>query len=145
MKFIKNQLVGKDAVYAGDPKLQKEKRKFAVLSYDTADGEYSLVWDKLYNELKGAGVDVKGHVSYFLNCPPSRPTRQTIVQKLKAIDATTMIFTGDPIAPDLLHQEADAAEVLPRVGDVGHGLSPTPTCSRASSTRRSGSTRSVCR
>ena len=113
MQFVKNQLVGKDTIYAGDPKFQKEKRTFVVLSYDTADGQYTAVWDKWINELKGAGVDVKGHVSYFLNLPTVQADAQTIVQKLKAIDATTVIFTGDPIAPIYFTTEATKQKYFP--------------------------------
>ncbi|HEY1740978.1 MAG TPA: hypothetical protein VGI86_19850, partial [Acidimicrobiia bacterium] len=113
VQFVKNQLVGKDAIYAGDTKFQKEKRTFAVLSYDTSDGQYTAVWDKWINELKGAGVDVKGHVSYFLNLPTVQADAQTIVAKLKAIDATTVIFTGDPIAPIYFTKEATKQKYFP--------------------------------
>ena len=66
-EMIKKQLVGKDAIYAGDPSCRAEPRKFALLSYDTADGEYKDSWDTFYKDLKAAGAAGGRHVSYFLN------------------------------------------------------------------------------
>ncbi len=112
-EFVKKQLAGGDAIYAGDKKFQHEKRTFTILSYDTSDGQYTPVWNHWISELKAAGVDVKGHVSYFLNLSTLQADAQTIVAKLKAINATTVIFTGDPIAPIYFTKEATKQKYFP--------------------------------
>ena len=97
--MIKSLLVGKNAVYAGDPKLQKEPRRFALLSYDTPQGEYTDSWNQFYNDLKATGAQVAGHVSYYLNPATLPGDARTIATKLKATGATTIVFTGDPLFP----------------------------------------------
>ncbi len=112
-EFVKKQLVGKDAQYAGDPKFQHEKRTFAILSYDTQDGGYKPVWDNWKKELEAAGVPLKGQVNYFLNIPTVQSDAQSLVQKLKAINATTVLFTGDPFTPIYFTKEATKQGYFP--------------------------------
>lgn len=101
-ELVKKQLADKNAVYAGDDALRKEPRRFALLSYDTPNGEYKESWDNFYNDLKDAGLPLAGHVSYFLNPSSLAADGRTIANKLKATGATTIIFTGDPIFPQFL-------------------------------------------
>ncbi|MDQ1383177.1 MAG: hypothetical protein QOG65_556, partial [Actinomycetota bacterium] len=61
VSFIKQQLVGKPAQYAGDPAFRTQKRTFAFVSYDTNDGRFKASWDDMVKELKDAGVDLKLH------------------------------------------------------------------------------------
>jgi hypothetical protein len=113
VEFVKKQLLNQDAIYAGDPKFKTEKRTFAILSYDTSDGQYKAVWQNWIKQLRAAGVPVKGQVDYFLNIPTVQADAQTIVQKLKALDATTVIFTGDPLAPIYFTKEATKQNYFP--------------------------------
>jgi len=99
--FIKNQLADKNAVYGGDD-VKSKPRTFALLSYDTPDGEYKDSWDTFYNDLKTAGVPVVGHISYFLNPASLAADGRTVATKLKSTGATSIIFTGDPIFPSYL-------------------------------------------
>jgi hypothetical protein len=99
--FIKNQLADKNAVYGGDD-VKNKPRTFALLSYDTPDGEYKDSWDNFYNQMKQAGLPVAGHVSYFLNPASLAADGRTVATKLKATGATTIVFTGDPIFPSFL-------------------------------------------
>ena len=112
-EFVKKQLVGKDAQWAGDPKFQHQKRTFAILSYDTSDGGYKPVWDNWKKQLEAAGVNVKGQVNYFLNIPTVQSDAQALIQKLKAIDATTVLFTGDPFTPIYFTKEATKQGYFP--------------------------------
>ena len=101
-ELVKKQLLGKKAVYAGDPALRAKTRSVALLSYDTPNGEYKKSWETFYNDLKAAGVPVVGHISYFLNPTSLATDGRTVANRLKATGATTIIFTGDPIFPAYL-------------------------------------------
>jgi len=100
-EWISKQLAGKKAEFGGDDVKDKD-RTFALLSYDTPDGEYKESWDRFYNLLKDADVPMVGHVSYFLNPASLAADGRTIANKLKATGATSIIFTGDPIFPSFL-------------------------------------------
>jgi len=110
--LIKAQLLGKDAVYAGAA-LKNQPRKFALLSYDTPDGEYKASWDQFYDDIKATGAPVVGHVSYFLNLATLTTDARTIATKLKATGATTIVFTGDPIFPEYLTKAMTAQNYFP--------------------------------
>ncbi len=58
--FIKNQLAGKPAKWAG-PQLVGKPRTFTMLTYDTPDNQYKSAWDDLETKLKATGVDLVDH------------------------------------------------------------------------------------
>jgi hypothetical protein len=101
-ELIKNQLVGKDAIYAGDPQMQHQPRRFALLSYDTPDGRYKASWQEFYKDLQKAGATTVGHISYFLKQSTLVNDARTVATRLKATGATTIVFTGDPLFPSFL-------------------------------------------
>jgi Periplasmic binding protein len=106
VELIKKQLEGKDAIYAGDPKLQKEKRKFALLTYDTPDGQFKPVWDAVSKEMAADGMPLATHVSYFLDLTTAQADARTLITKLKTSGATSVIFSGDPLMPEYFTAEA---------------------------------------
>jgi Periplasmic binding protein len=106
VELIKKQLEGKDAIYAGDPKLQKEKRKFALLTYDTPDGQFKPVWDAVSKQMAADGMPLATHVSYFLDLTTAQADARTLITKLKTSGATSVIFSGDPLMPEYFTAEA---------------------------------------
>jgi hypothetical protein len=106
LELVKKQLAGKNAVYAGDAKLQKEPRKFALLSYDTPDGQFKPIWDAFSKAMKDQGTPLITHVSYFLNLTTAQDDARTIITKLKSSGATSVIFSGDPLLPKYFTAEA---------------------------------------
>jgi hypothetical protein len=106
VEFIKKQLEGKDAIYAGDPKLQKEKRKFALLTYDTPDGQFKPVWDEVSKQMAADGMPFVTHASYFLNLTTAQADARTLITKLKTSGATSVVFSGDPLMPEYFTAEA---------------------------------------
>jgi hypothetical protein len=113
LSYLKNQLVGKDAIYAGDPKFRTQKRTFAFLSYDTNDGQFSVSWDNFTIQLKDAGIPLKLHHSYFLDPTTIPTTAHQIAVALKQANATTVIFTGDPIMPAYFTKDATQQGYFP--------------------------------
>jgi hypothetical protein len=127
--FIKNQLLGKDAVYGGAD-VKSKPRTFALLSYDTPDGEYKDSWDTFYSDLKAAGVPVVGHVSYFLNPASLAADGRTVATKLKSTGATSIIFTGDPIFPAYLTPQMTQQAYFPEWVMAGTVLADTNVFAR---------------
>jgi len=128
-ELIKAQLLGKPAVYAG-PGLSSQPRKFALLSYDTPDGEYRASWDQFYSDLQGIGAPVAGHISYFLNLASLATDARTVASRLKATGATTIVFTGDPIFPNYLTHAMTAQGYFPEWVMAGTVLADTNVFAR---------------
>ncbi len=131
-ELVKKQLGDGKAIYAGDPELQKQPRRYALLSYDTPNGEYKESWDNFYNDLKAAGLPLanNGHVSYFLNPQSLAADGRTIANKLKATGATTIIFTGDPIFPAYLTKNMTEQGYFPEWVMAGTVLADTAVFAR---------------
>jgi Periplasmic binding protein len=113
VEYIQKQLLGKNAVYAGDPSFHSEKRTFALLSYDTLDGQYKDSWDNFVLQLKDAGVPLKLHKNYFLDISKIPETAHEIAVALKQANATTVIFTGDPIMPKYFTEQSKIQNYFP--------------------------------
>ncbi len=113
IEFVSKQLEGKLAQYAGDAKYKTQKRRFVILNYDTAEGAFTKVWDDWEAKLKAKGVNVVGRVPFRLNVATVSQDAIPVVQKLKALDATTVIFTGDPFTPQFFTKEATKQNYFP--------------------------------
>ena len=131
VKFIKQQLVGKPAQYAGEDDFKTKTRTFALLSYDTNDGRYKPAWDNFVQQLKDAGVPLVLHKSYFLDIAQLNQTAHDIGVALKQANATSVIFTGDPIMPSFFTKEATAQNYHPEWIMAGTVLADTSVFGRS--------------
>jgi hypothetical protein len=113
VEFVKKQLAGKNAEFAGDPKYVDKKRSFVILSYDTPTGQFKETWTKWKSDLEDAVGESVEQVNYYLQVATVQADSQVIVQKLKAIDASTVIFTGDPFTPIYFTKEATKQGYFP--------------------------------
>lgn len=127
--FIKDQLAGKPAQYAG-PALKGKNRTFTMLTYDTPDNQYRSAWDDLDKKLKATGVNVVDHVDYFLNIPTLQSDARTIATRLKQKNATSILFTGDPIFPIFLTTEMTKENYFPEWVMSGTVLADTNVFAR---------------
>ncbi|HEX5615914.1 MAG TPA: ABC transporter substrate-binding protein, partial [Acidimicrobiia bacterium] len=112
-EIIETQLVGKPAEYAGDEELRDQERSFALLTYDTPEGDFTPAWDGFKARLEDAGIELAAHVSYFLDLATAPSDARTVVTRLKDSGATTVIFSGDPFMPIYFTQEATAQGYFP--------------------------------
>jgi len=131
VSFIKQQLAGKPAIYAGDPAFHTKTRTFALLSYDTNDGRFKASWDNMVTELKAAGIPLVLHKSYFLDITQLNQTAHDIAVALKQANATDVIFTGDPIMPRFFTTEASAQNYRPEWLMAGTVLADTSVFGRS--------------
>jgi hypothetical protein len=129
-EYIKKNLVGKPAIYAGDPAFRTKTRTFAFLSYDTNDGRFKGSWDAMVTELKNDGIPLVLHKNYFLDITQLNQTAHDIAVALKQANATDVIFTGDPIMPRFFTAEATAQNYRPEWIMAGTVLADTSVFAR---------------
>ena len=111
-ELIEKQLVGKPAQYGG-PDVNGKPRKFALLTYNTPDGQFTSSWDILEEKVKATGADLVARVTNYLDIPNLERDGRLVAAKLKATGATTIIFTGDPITPAFFTKEMTKAGYFP--------------------------------
>jgi hypothetical protein len=130
VQFIKQQLAGKPAQYAGDPTFKTKTRTFALLSYDTNSGRFKASWDNMVSQLKDAGIPLVLHKSYFLDFNALTQNAHDIAVALKQANATSVIFTGDPLMPQFFTKEATAQDYHPEWIMAGTVLADTSVFGR---------------
>jgi hypothetical protein len=101
--YVASKLNGKDAVWAGDPKMHTRTRKFIVVnetSEPPAPGTAELT-QVLTRKLTAGHVDMTSPTTlkYTLDLTTLPAQAATLAEKLKSSGATSVIFAGDPIMP----------------------------------------------
>jgi hypothetical protein len=130
IEILRKQLAGKVASFAGDPDLQRRTRRFALVAYDTPDGDFTLSRQHFLTELRAAGIRPAEVVTYFLDLAKAQEDARTMVSKLKSSGATSIVFTGDPLMPKYLSEEATRQQFFPEWILSGTVLADTTTLGR---------------
>jgi hypothetical protein len=129
-ELIKKQLLGKPAEWAG-PDQKGKDRTFTLLTYDTPDAQFKPAWDDLAKRLKDAGANIVAHVDYYLNFNTLAADARTIAAKLKKANATSIVFTGDPVFPASLTKEMTTQGYFPEWVMSGTVLADTNVFARS--------------
>ncbi len=104
-ELIEKQLAGKNAEFAGE-EFQDEPRRFVLLTYDDAENNFKEPWDNWLADLQAKGIDVADErVVFTLDLARAAEDTQIVVRKLREINATTVVFTGDPLMPGYFSAE----------------------------------------
>jgi Periplasmic binding protein len=111
-EFIGQQLVGKNAEFAGDEAFRSQPRRFGLVWLDSSD-ESPAINDRFVELLAAEGAEVVENLPYELVPTTLQAAASQIVAKLKAAGVTSVIFVGDPIAPREFTREATAQEYSP--------------------------------
>ena len=110
-EYIGKRLAGEPAIHAGDEELQDQERVFGIVYLETGPQSAEQV-DALEDALNAEGVELAERVPY-----PSpvdlQATADGIIAQLKDAGVTSVLFTGDPIAPSDLTRAATAQEYFP--------------------------------
>jgi Periplasmic binding protein len=101
------------AVLAGDPALQQRDRRYAIVHYDTADGEHQPVFEAMRDALADQGIELTTDVEYQLDLARMQENARTMITRLKDAGVTTVVFYGDPLSPSALTKEATAQGYAP--------------------------------
>ncbi len=129
-EFVVKQLKGKNADFAGD-EFKGKPRTYAILSYDTKDGQYKASLDQWQSDFEAQGVHIIGRKDYFLDVNTVQADAATIIQKLKEFNATTVIYTGELFSPRYFTAEATKQKYFPEWVISGTVLADTAIAARS--------------
>lgn len=111
LEFIGKQLVGKNAVHGGTA-VQATPRSFGLLYLESSGASKELA-DAFAAGMADLGAPFAEMVSYELNPATIQQQASQVITKLKAAGVTTVVFSGDPVAPRDFTREATAQEYFP--------------------------------
>jgi hypothetical protein len=101
------------AELAGDEAIQSQDRKYALLHYENADGDFAEVFEAWQEELPANGIELTTDIEFTLDLARAQENARNYITQLREQDVTTIIYTGDPITPASLTAEATAQGYYP--------------------------------
>lgn len=111
LEMIEKQLINKPAEYAGE-NFQTTTRTFALVYIQSSQASQDLA-DSYAAGMEAMGVPFVDIIPYTLDPATLQATASQVISKLKADGVTTIIFSGDPVAPRDFTREATAQEYFP--------------------------------
>jgi hypothetical protein len=124
--YIGSQLGNRPAAFAGDPAMRHEKRKFGLVYISTGQ-ESNTQTDDLVQSLGKLGVTLSARLAYS---SPVTIDAVGLIAKLKAAGVTSVIFSGDPVAPGALTRAATSQNYFPEWIISGAALTDTAIFAR---------------
>lgn len=127
-EYVGKRLKGGKALHAGDPALQSKERVFGYVYVASSDSSKQL-YDRFVEELRGYGVSLANVESYAL--PTDLPnTARDMITRMKEKGVTSVLFMGDPLAPQTLTKIATEQQFFPEWIITGSALVDTAAFSR---------------
>ncbi len=111
VEFLTKQIVGKNAEYAGD-EFVDQPRRLGLLYLESSGASKDLA-DAYVAAMEAAGAPFAEVIAYELNPATIQATASQVISKLKSAGITTIVFSGDPVAPRDFTREATAQEYFP--------------------------------
>ena len=111
VEFIQKQLIGGNAEFGGDEFVDRP-RAFGYLYLETSAASKDLA-DAFVQKMSDAGAPFAEVVAYALDPATIQATASQAISKLKSAGVTTVVFSGDPVAPRDFTKEATAQEYFP--------------------------------
>ncbi|MEX1105344.1 MAG: hypothetical protein WEB78_04035 [Ilumatobacteraceae bacterium] len=129
IEFITKQLVGKNAEFGGDA-VKAQPRTFGYLYLDSSGASKDLA-DQFSAAMSDAGAPFAETVVYALDPATIQATASQAIAKMKSAGVTSIVFSGDPVAPRDFTREATAQEYFPEWVLAGSTLVDTNAFSRS--------------
>lgn len=127
-EFLKKQVNGRDASFAGEPAFTHKTRKFGVIDL-VDDADSATLLTDMKRSFAAGGIKVAQYVTYA--SPIDLQTQApALIAKLKAAGVTSIIFSGDPVAPQALTRAATAQNYFPEWIITGSVLTDTAAFAR---------------
>ncbi len=111
LEFIQKQLLGKNAEHGGDA-VKGTPRSFGLLYLESSGASKDLA-DSFAAGMDAMGAPLAETVAYQLDPATIQQQASQVITKLKAAGVTTIVFSGDPVAPRDFTKEATAQEYFP--------------------------------
>jgi hypothetical protein len=101
------------AEFAGDEAMRTQDRTYALLHYENSDGDFAGVFETYQDELAANGIELTTDIEFTLDLPRAQENARTLITRLREAGITTVIYTGDPLTPASLTEEATAQGYFP--------------------------------
>ena len=111
-EYLGKRVAGRNAVHAGDTSLHDDERVLGRIWIESSPASVVLN-DQFEEALAGYGVELAASVSYQLDPASIQETAANTIAKMKAAGVTSVIFSGDPVAPRDFTREATAQGFFP--------------------------------
>lgn len=111
-EYVGKRLVGRNAKFAGDPRMQGQKRSFGLL-YNDYYGYFKTEADAFEKDLTRYGVRLSAKASYPNDIASQQEQARTIMSKFVAAGVTTIIFPGNVFDPIVFTEEATRQGYFP--------------------------------
>ncbi len=128
VEFVTKQLVGKNAEHAGE-EFRDQPRRFGYLYLDSSGAAADLA-QEFADAMEAADAPFAETVVYALDPATIQATASQAISKMKSAGVTTIVFSGDPVAPRDFTREATAQEYFPEWVVAGSTLVDTNAFSR---------------
>lgn len=111
VEFLTKQIIGKNAEFGGDA-VKGQPRTLGLLYLESSGASKDLA-DRFAARMETAGSPFVEVVAYELNPATIQQTASQVITKMKSAGVTTIVFSGDPVAPRDFTKEATAQEYFP--------------------------------
>jgi hypothetical protein len=111
-EYVGKKLAKRNAVHAGDAAFQSQPRKFGFLWIES-NSESKKTTDDFTGYLQQNGVTLAASIPYTLDPARLQEQATSAIVKLKQAGVTSVIFSGDPVAPATFTKEATAQDYSP--------------------------------
>jgi hypothetical protein len=101
------------AEMAGDEEMRSQERRYALLHYENADGDFADVFQAYQDELTANGIELTSDIEFTLDLARAQENARNYISQLREDGITTVIYTGDPLTPSALTEEATAQGYFP--------------------------------
>lgn len=128
-EYVCKRLAGRNAEHAGfrdtpaDP-MSDEPRKFALLYLDNEARDYTAGADYFMALVGQCGVPVT-RIEYAFDAATLQEQSSSFISRMKSDGITTVVFSGDPIAPAVITKEASNQRWFPEWIVTGSALTDT--------------------
>lgn len=107
--YIGAQVAGRPAAFAGNPAMHNQTRKFGLVYISTGQAS-EIQADHFVQSLAKFHVKLAARLAYT---SPVTMDSVSLIAKLKAAGVTSVIFSGDPVAPGSLTRAATSQNYFP--------------------------------
>ncbi len=124
--YVCKRLAGRPAEHAGfrntpaDP-MSDEQRRFGFLYLDNEAREFTAGADYFEELVAGCGVQVN-RIEYAFDASTLQSQASAVISRMKSDGVTSVIFSGDPIAPAIFTKEATNQRWFPEWIVTGSAL-----------------------
>jgi hypothetical protein len=112
VEYIEKKLNGFPATHAGDEALQSQDRRFGYLWIES-NATSAEEAQRFVDELGERDIEFAEDVSYVLDPARLQEQATSAIAKFKQAGVTSIVFSGDPVAPSTFTAEATAQDYFP--------------------------------